>query len=269
MPHIRKTEYDQQGSILLVSLLALVLIGAGLLMYMRVSDVTDDTSENISAPEVSIIADEKEFIPAASTTKTYLLPIENMAFDYPENWKLYTKFDQSKPIQNNALLVSPNNFFITFSISNGGPDWPFGERIYPCWFDDSYDPEIHSEYPECPVSTKAFFETFNWFNSVSMAVFREEYLRDEAPSYYRPTLQLVKNYCTGLDIILCDRPDSRYGLYIYVVGQVLEKIDDESLENAAIYGGEAKSLTVEEFLAFEDTKTAMDIMRSLRYVTPY
>ena len=91
-----KIQNNQTGNTFLIGLLVLVLIGAGVLMYMRVSDSTGDT--DTSQDHTNQEDDAVSTIINKQLTKMYSEPHLGVSFMAPENWN-YTATDYSKDNQ--------------------------------------------------------------------------------------------------------------------------------------------------------------------------
>ena len=81
---MQKYKLNHTGSILLVSLLALILIGAGVLMYMRVSDSTTDTDNNTNTNQTNPSNNTSQEIPDGFVE--YINEDLGISFSYPGEW---------------------------------------------------------------------------------------------------------------------------------------------------------------------------------------
>lgn len=268
-----KNSHKQTGSahVVIIIILVVALLGTlGFVLWQNFINKDTDKKQESTTQTKPI---EDKSIKAEKLTESYVMPEENLSFNYPSTWKLTTLRDSSAG-ENRALLVSPGNFALQISVPTPsfGPNWPFGERIVSCPFDENYDPNTgYSGDPSirddvCPTYNELISEPSPNLNNLSIMAFEGTFPKSDTSSSF-VSLSLVKDGCKGFDRALCERPDAKVGgLYVDIHGQYYDEISEKSKNMAGIYSDfTVKKITGNDFKKSQDVLTAIAILKSMKY----
>ncbi len=256
----------QLGSTLVIAVIVLAVVIVGLLGFIFWQNFIKSDTEKQANSQTSTETLPTDVAKAEELTGSYSLPVENLYFNYPSDWKFITKYKNNNGnVDNRILLVSDNNFGLEINISSYGPNWPFGERPLLCPFDDGYNTNSAQGQDVCPEYTTLLAEPSSNLPGNSVFIFKTTYPNSDILED-NINLTFAKDGCKGLESAFCERPSVKTGNYLYVNGNYYEEISEANKEEAGMYSDVIiKKMDDNNFVKSQDVQTAIAILKSIKY----